>query len=232
MELKDVIYKRRSVRKYEDGELSNDILEKIENYFSMVKPLDETINYKLKIIDAKNVKSAFKWLPNKFIAIYSEEKNDYLVNAGFILQQLDLYVQSIGLGSCWLGMAKIDFNIEENNMKFIIMLAIGYPLEKTYRDFKDFKRKEMEKISDIVDIRLEPARLAPSSVNSQPWYFIHENDLIHIYLKNNTVMAIPLHDFNRIDLGIALCHLYVSNEDTFRFEKKIGKKNYFGTIKL
>lgn len=233
MELKDIIYKRRSVRKYKDEDLSFDILENIENYFSNIRPLDESIKYKLKIIDRKNVKSMFNWIPNRFIAIYSEEKNDYLVNAGFILQQLDLYVQSIGLGSCWLGMGKIDSIVEEDGMKFIILLAIGYPHEKLYRDIKDFKRKELIKITDVEDTRLDPARLAPSSVNSQPWYFIHDGEYIDVYLKNISLMALMLKDFNLIDIGICLAHLYICNSNSFEVVKRdIKKDKYIISFKI
>ncbi len=38
--------------------------------------------------------------------ISSENTEGYLMNIGFIFQQMDLYLSSIGLGSCWLGMAK------------------------------------------------------------------------------------------------------------------------------
>lgn len=233
MELKDIIYKRRSVRKYKDEDLTLDMIENIEKFFSNIKALDESIKFKLKIIDKKNVKSMFNWLPNKFIAIYSEEKNDYLVNAGFILQQVDLYVQSIGLGSCWLGMGKIDSIIEEDGMKFIILLAIGYPHESLYRDLKDFKRKELTKITDVEDIRLEPARLAPSSVNSQPWYFVHDGEYIDVYLKNNSLMALMLKDFNLIDIGISLAHLYVCNSTNFEIIKRnIKKDKYIISFKI
>ena len=66
----------------------------------------------------------------------------------------------------------------------------------------------MEKISDQVDPRLEPARLAPSAVNGQPWYFTHEGDTIHVHCKNKA---------SYLDVGIAQAHLYVANEETFQF---------------
>jgi hypothetical protein len=68
----------------------------------------------------------------------------------------------------------------------------------------------MEQITDKSDSRLEPARLAPSAVNSQPWYFTHEGDVIHVYCSKKG---------NRLDAGIALAHLFVANEETFRFFK-------------
>ena len=68
----------------------------------------------------------------------------------------------------------------------------------------------MEQISDKPDPRLEPARLAPSAVNSQPWYFAHDGDAIHVYCSKKG---------SRLDAGIALAHLYAANADTFHFFK-------------
>ena len=93
---------------------------------------------------------------------------------------------------------------------------------------KGFKRKSMEKITEQADPRLEPARLAPSAVNSQPWYFTHEGDTIHVHCSKKG---------NRLDVGIALAHLYVANEETFRFfrAEKVGQipgYDYIGSCLL
>lgn len=117
---------------------------------------------------------------------------------------------------------------------FLIMLAFGHPKGDQLRhDLKAFKRKPMEQIADQADPRLEPARLAPSAVNSQPWYFTHEGDTLHIYRIPNDGLS----DMNRIDMGIALAHLYVANEETFRFFKtenpqKVLGYTYTGSITL
>ena len=100
------------------------------------------------------------------------------------------------------------------------MLAFGYPKENPHRTkISDFKRKSISKISDIADKRLEPARLAPSSVNSQPWFFVHEKDIIHIFCVQKGLFSKVLGDLNLIDAGISLSHIYVSNPDTFSFFK-------------
>jgi hypothetical protein len=101
-------------------------------------------------------------------------------------------------------------------MKFVIMLAFGHPKGDQLRhDMKSFKRKSLEQIADKPDPRLEAARLAPSAVNSQPWYFTHEKDIIHAHRISNGIAGY----MNCIDMGIALAHLYVANEETFRFFK-------------
>ena len=78
----------------------------------------------------------------------------------------------------------------------------------------------MEQIPDHSDPRLEPARLAPSAVNSQPWYFTHDGDTIHVWCSKKG---------SRLDAGIALAHLYAANEESFRFfkaEPRTGLTDY------
>ena len=135
----------------------------------------------------------------------------YLENIGFLFQQMDLYLQTLGLGVCWLGMGRMNPKTtpQAEGMKFVIMLAFGHPKGDRLRyDMKGFKRKPMEQITDKTDPRLEPARLAPSADNSQPWFFTHEGETVHIYCSKKG---------SRLDAGIALAHLYVANPESFRF---------------
>lgn len=241
MDLKEIIYKRKSTRKYKEELVGEDTLQKINEFFVNTKPLYSDIKVRIEIINKENVKCILSWKSEQVIAIFSEEKEGYLENIGFIFQQIDLYLQYLGLGSCWLGMGKLDSSIKgsiKDNLKFVIMLAFGYPKEELYRKMNDFKRLPLSKISDFEDGRLEPAQLAPSSVNSQPWYFVHDNDLIHTYLvKHSLLSKMALGEMNQIDVGIALAHMYVANPETFEYFKlgnindiKSGK--YIGSFKI
>ena len=63
-----------------------------------------------------------------------------------------------------------------------------------------------------------PAQLAPSAINSQPWYFKHTDDGFDVYqLKQNIFKRQILKKLNSIDVGIVLAHMYVANENTFEF---------------
>lgn len=220
MNLNDMIYKRRSVRKYADRPVDTQTLQKISAFCAKAKPLYPDIRLEAKIAAKEQVRFYLPWKTPQLLAIYSEDKPGYLENVGFIFQQVDLYLQSLGLGSCWMGLGKLrtQENVPEG-MEFVILLAFGYPEREFYRSGTgDFQRKALSEISDLPDERLEPARLAPSSTNSQPWYFIHEGETVHAYrseqglLRHKTLGAM-----NRIDMGIALAQLYVANENTFRF---------------
>jgi hypothetical protein len=74
----------------------------------------------------------------------------------------------------------------------------------------------LKKISDNADKRLEAARLAPSAINSQPWFFAGSGEGFDCYCARKFPAAL-FGSLNKIDMGIALAHLYVSFPDTFRF---------------
>jgi len=211
MTLNEMIFKRKSCRSFTNVPVDAATIETIKAF--PMKPLYPDIKVHWDIVSRNQVKCICPWTTPQLITIYSEEAEGYLENIGFLFQQMDLYLQTLGLGVCWLGMGRMNpkTTAEVEGMKFVIMLAFGHPKgDQLRQDLKDFKRKLMEQITDKADSRLEPARLAPSAVNSQPWFFTHEDETIHVYCSKKG---------SRLDAGIALAHLYVSNEDTFRFFK-------------
>lgn len=240
MNLKDIIFKRKSIRKYKKESLSIEDINDINLFINNLKPLYEDINVKFEIVNKKKVKSIFNWLSEEIIIAYSEDKEGCYENIGFMMQQLDLYLQSKGLGSCWIGLGKLDsvpLEIKNNNMKFIIMMTVGYPNEEFRNSSLDFKRNKLEEISDKIDERLEVARLAPSSINNQPWYFVHDENKIHMYIAcRNVFFKRAMESLLLIDGGIALAHLYVANPN-FKFFKEVEIKvikgyNYLGSFTL
>ena len=229
MTLKEMIYHRKSCRSFTGKPVDAEMIEKILSFEP--KPLYPEIKVRMDIVSRDKVRCLCPWTTPQLITVYSEEKEGYPENIGFLFQQMDLYLQTLGLGVCWLGLGKMNPKTagEVEGMKFVIMLAFGHPKGDPLRhDGKGFKRKAMEKITDIADPRLDAARLAPSAVNSQPWYFIHEEDTVHVYCS---------HKGSRLDAGIALAHLYVANEETFRFfqteqPQEVAGYGYIGSITL
>ena len=225
MNLTEMIYRRKSVRSFTNGLVSDEILNRIEEFVASAKPLYPEIKVKMEIVPRNQVKCICPWTTQQLITIFSEDKPGYLENVGFIFQQLDLYIQSIGIGTCWLGMGTLTAEDvfekqRQDGLKYVMMIAFGHPKGKALRDGKtDFKRKPLGEISDLEDERLEPARLAPSSVNSQPWYFAHEENVIHVYCMHKGLLNKTLGNTNQLDVGIALAHMYVANKDTFSFKK-------------
>ena len=211
MTLNEMIFKRKSCRSFTNVPVDAEMMEQILSFGP--KPLYPQIRVRMDIVSRDKVKCICPWTTPQLITIYSEEAEGYLENIGFLFQQMDLYLQTLGLGVCWLGMGRMNPRtaVQVEGMKFIIMLAFGHPRGDQLRhDPKSFRRKSMEQITDKSDPRLEPARLAPSAVNSQPWFFTHEGSTIHVWCSKKG---------SHLDAGIALAHLYVSHEGSFRFFK-------------
>ncbi len=213
--LYDTIYTRRSHRKYYNDVLEQSEERAINEAIADLRPLYPEIKCKIELVRKSAVRTMMPWMPYHAVTVHSEVRDGYLENVGFMLEQLDLYIQSMGLGTCWIGMGKPrEGAIDAPGMEYVMMLAVGKTKEKMREGEADFKRLSLSEISDSPDERLIPARLAPSSVNSQPWYFEHSDAGIRLY-QRLLVRTKNLTRMNRIDVGIALAHLYVANPDTF-----------------
>ncbi|MGI6565172.1 nitroreductase family protein [Methanosphaera sp.] len=238
MDLTDIIYKRRSSRDFTDEKISSDIMESITNFADNLKPLVPGIKTSYEIVDNSQVTLLLNWRAQYYVAIFSEEKDYYLENSGFMYQQLDLYLQSIGLGSCWIGLGKAKSSVQKDSQKLIILIGFGKVRTTPYRELSEFNRLSLNDISDITDEKLKPAQYAPSASNSQPWYFTHDNDIYLMYRqKNNFIRRKFMNKFNKIDIGIALAHMYLTNKDTFEFidceeNKKIDGYEYECSFKI
>ena len=231
MTLNEMICHRKSCRSYRNTPVDDGTVETIRAF--RMKPLYPDIRVHWDIVTRDQVRCVFPcpWTTHQLIAFYSEEKEGNQENAGFMLQQMDLYLQTLGLGACWLGIGRMrsEAAAQVDGMKFVILLAFGYPKGDCLRQTAgEFKRKAMDEITDAADPRLEPARLAPSAVNGQPWYFVHEGSTLHVYCSRKG---------GNLDVGIALAHLYVANEDSFRFCKTDAAAerpgwNYVGSCEI
>ena len=214
---KEIIRKRKSIRKYDLTPLDSTALDEIKQQLEKVKPLYPDIKFHIDI--AEKTKGILNVKAPHYLIFSSEEKDGCLENAGFIGQQMDLYFSGIGLGTCWLGGAK-PAEQPATDLPYVIAMSFGKPAEPLYRDITGFKRKPLEAISEGKDNRLEAARLAPSGVNAQNWYFIAENGKIHCYRKKaNPILGFIYNKLACIDLGIAVCHIAEESEK-FNFTKE------------
>ena len=232
MDLSSNIYRRKSVRKYTGEPVDGEAVAKILDFCNQAKPLYPGIKVEARVVQKDQVRFYLPWKTPQLLAVFSENKPGYLENVGFLFQQVELYLHSLGLGACWMGLGKFRKNEtpEAEGMEFVIFIAFGKPAEPLCRELSEFNRKPLTEISDRDDPRLECARLAPSSTNSQPWFFTHEEDTLHAFCcEAGLLRHAILGNMNRIDMGIALAHLYLENPDTFRFfatEPKNTPKGY------
>ena len=230
MNLENQIYVRKSCRNYLDDEID---MDPIHEFIGNAKPLIDGVIYRYEILTPEKMNIRTRWSAPYYLALFSEKKEGYLENLGFVFQQASLFMQSIGIGSCWVGMA----SLKKKDDEFVIAMSFGKS-DRMTREREDFKRRSLADISDYDDEKLIPAQLAPSAINSQPWYFKHTDDGFDVYqVKQNILKRQVLKKWNPIDVGIALAHLYVANQQSFEFYKKTDFENikgytYTGSIKI
>jgi nitroreductase len=241
-DLYSTIFKRKSIRRFQPTQLDEATLAELTNTFNQINPLIKDIKTELKILPENTVKGLFAVKAPHYLAIYSEEKEGYLTNAGFILQQLDLHLSANNLGSCWLGVAKPSKEkLVDQELKFVITLAFGKPAETLHRNnVGEFKRLPLDQIRDAVgmDDILEPARLAPSANNSQRWYFTGGDGKLNVYIGNSLLQ----NRWSLIDAGIAICHIWIAVQhqgkqieqvkDLEAARKRINRKSYVTSLRV
>ncbi|TGE38956.1 nitroreductase [Desulfosporosinus fructosivorans] len=236
-QLYNAIFRRRSIRKYDMSPLPADTLEKLQEFVSVTKPLDESIRYEFTYLGSPDVKNLLPIKAPHYICLYSEKKGNYLMNAGFLLQQVDLYLSENNLASCWLGMAKPAKGVPMlmNGLEFVIMLSFGNTMEPIHRaNTSEFKRKNLPEISSVAgaEALLEPVRLAPSASNTQTWFFSGDLELITVSRKKLNILKAQVYGkMNQIDIGIALFHLWLSVDHqgkvaSYSFEKDAVPSGY------
>lgn len=212
-------FSRKSVRKYDMTPLDGKVLAAFTEFLNDAAPLTGfikgcgSIGVTHSILNEGQTKGLFAVKAPHYLAIYGDNKDWSATNAGFILEQADLYLSSRGLGACWLGSVKPVENVKPKDGKeFIIALAFGKPLENPHRELDGFQRKPLSEIAEGADKRLEYARLAPSAMNWQPWRYIVKNGTVHMYMKkHNPLMKVVYDKMTFVDMGIALCFLWLSS---------------------
>lgn len=213
----EAIFKRKSVRDYDPTPIDPSRLQELSKNLQSLKPIYAGIKAEFKIISPNQVTRKFRNNAPHYIAAFSEAKDAFKVNVGFMLQQMDLCFSATGLGSCWLGMPQPTKDvIESSNLEFVILLSFGKAKETLYRtETSEFNRKSLLEITNIkgADELLEAARLAPSAVNLQNWYFTGNKHTIHAYSsKTGFLKNIIGGRYYPVNMGIALCHLQLSIE--------------------
>ena len=226
----EMIFRRKSFHTFRNvgnESISENELNDMQNAYSELAPLNPEIKTAIRIVPEKetNCKRGGEYC----ILFYSEKKDGYLQNIGYIGEQLDLYLVSRNIGTLWLGIGKTKEEHFEN-MEFVIMFSIRKISDssKYRKDMFKSKRKSVEEIwegkqipyvSDIV-------RFAPSACNSQPWHVKNDGELsVYRYKKPGKRGIMPAEKvsfYNCIDIGIFICFLDIClGHSGIGFEKKL-----------
>lgn len=214
--LYEMIFKRKSFHLFRNiGEKSISLsdIEEIKQIYKTFTPLCPDIKTAIKIVPADE--TTCKRGQEYCILFYSEKKDNYLQNIGYLGEQLDLFLVSRNIGTLWFGIGKTD-EPSFDGLSFVIMIAISKVNdEKNFRkDMYKSKRKPIqeiwvgEQINGVTDI----VRFAPSACNTQPWIVEHKENTLAVYRykkrgKRGIMPADKVSFYNQIDMGIFLCFL-------------------------
>lgn len=163
-----------------------------------------------------------------YLLLYVDDDVLSLLSGGYALEMVVLKATMLGLGTCWLGgtFSASSFKTAENapnGMKLVIVCPVGIPASKqsllhkiTEAIARSHSRKPMDKLfgQGGFDKRvaetspfyepLEMMRLAPSSVNSQPWRaLVFDDETVQFFTTSQKSL-------NLIDMGIGLCHFAIA----------------------
>ena len=229
-ELYNMIFKRKSFHLFRgigNEHITDEELRDIEEFFNKVEPLYDDIKVKIKIVkEGASCKRGQEYC----ILFYSEKKDNYLQNIGYMGEQLDLYLVSKNIASLWFGIGKVEEK-QLDGLDFVIMIAISKADsdDKFRKDMYKSKRKEVSEIwngdsyLDIANI----VRFAPSACNTQPWLVdAKENELnVYRYRKLGKRGIMPKDRvvyYNQIDIGIFLCFLELClDKNNIKYDREL-----------
>lgn len=224
-ELYKQIFRRKSYHTFRERSNESISQEEIDDIYNAFKSFDKLHNIKTEIRIDKDNRGSIIRNSEYVIKIFSEKKDGYLQNVGYIGEQLDLYLFSKNIGALWFGIAKSDEVYNELN--YVILIAIAKV--NSYRnDMFKAKRKELNEIWLGDDLNIANiVRFSPSACNSQPWFVDNKDNKLYVYRKSKSgkVGIMPKDKslyYNQIDIGIFMCILELClMHENIKFEKEV-----------
>ena len=217
MTLLEAVSARHSVRKYVDKELSADIIAALQD---KIAECNKVGNLNIQLV--QNETRAFTGMLSygqfsgvkNYLVMVGKKSKDLDERVGYYGEQLVLFVQTLGLNTCWVGLSyrKVPeaYNVGKDE-KLVCMIALGYGETQGF----SHKIKSIEEVSNASDITpswfkkgVEAALLAPTAVNQQRFSFEHvgvKNNCHQIRAKKGFSMI----GYTKIDLGIAKYHFEI-----------------------
>lgn len=227
-----MIFKRKSFHLFRgvgDEKLPPETLREIEAAWAGFEPLCPEIRTGLRIVPARQV--SLKRDAEYCVLLYSEKKDHWLTNIGYLGERLDLWLVGRDIGTLWFGIGKPDL-AQWEGLEFVIMIAIRKVKDPSLfrRDMFKSKRKPLEEgwRGETLGVA-EIARFAPSACNSQPWYVENAGGTLSVYrlrrYGRRGIMPIgKVGWFNRIDVGIYLLFLETCLRQEGRsFERELAR---------
>ena len=247
--VQDLIRSRISIRGYDQQVIPIETIKAINSFIPRIPPLfDAQLRIEILQIPSMEKDSYLKIGSysvirgtNTFIAAAHPKGKMNLLNAGYALEHVVLYAQSLGLGTCWLVST---FNRDaftqamqmRGNEILPAIVSLGYPQQgidliggiyrtiansrtrKTWKDLffdGNFSTSLKTGAAGIMAEALEMVRLAPSAYNRQPWRIVRDGEVFHFFIYRRTPPADkpkPGYNVAYIDCGICMAHFELTAE--------------------
>lgn len=221
------LFKRKSFHFFIGGEkTTEEDIASVNEFIKTVKPLYPDI--KTEIVVVKEKDTTCRRGADYCILFYSETKDEYLRNIGYIGEQIDLYLTENNIGALWFGIGKPKVQ-KNNDLEYVIMIAIKRMPENSFRkDMFKSKRKAIEEIWSGEQLELTNiVRFTPSACNTQPWFIENKDKELSVYRykkpgKRGIMPVDKVMYYNRIDIGIFLFILETClNKEGMAFQKEL-----------
>jgi len=241
---------RKSTRTFQKKPLSSVDLGKISNYLNrpenMVGPFGNQFEFKLLIEPEEREKDqigtyGFIKNPQGYILGSSIIEIKSIFDYAFVLENIVLYLTTIGIGTCWLGgrfrkqEAMSHLSLAENEI-IPAITPVGYPQEKQRLKermvrivLQARKRKPEDQLffyealgqplgdrAEEFQQALHYVRVGPSAQNKQPWRLVFSSDLSQVnFYVTNPLADHPLYmcEPQYLDIGIAYNHFKVGLDE-------------------
>ncbi len=176
MKYLEKIEKRKSIREFMKREPESKMLEDISNYFQKQYKLVPEIETEL-VIRTGDVKNSLEgvagyrgkcFMAPVYMIMLSEKKDYYLENAGYLAEDLCLYMTEIGLDHCWLtaddSEAVKKAAMIESDKEAVVVIACGFGKEE-----KEKKRLDILNPSNVL-FKKRAGHIAPKIAQEEMVY--------------------------------------------------------------
>lgn len=250
MDYKKLISNGKSVREFLNKDIDSKNFNELEVYMNNSKKLLPEIDMEIQVFNNKNFYESLKNLigyngflinaPN-YVVILSEIKDKYIENSGFVGERLILKARDLGIDSCWITFK--DSNIVKDKLGILsdkevtAIIALGYEDDKNTKNKSGSERLSVEEIvymnkwgenANLSELEergifeaFSYARMAPSTLNRQPWRFIIDGEKVILTVKKDDSIS----KYERsIETGIAMLYFSLI-VDTTMFDLRWNLEN-------
>ena len=128
----EAIGRRHSVRRFQMTAIDPHIMKQINCFIQTLAPLHPQAAYRIAVVEAYNTqKHVFKGMflaqAPYYLVLSAKDHPFAAVNAGYVMEQLVLYLVSKGFATCYLGDAKSKPDLDQYQPMIVVAICIQSP---------------------------------------------------------------------------------------------------------